>query len=130
LATDDVVGRLRDETDGNGVDIVLEMSGAEPALHQGLAALTNGGRISLLGTHAKPATIDLSPEIIFKAVRVYGITGRLLWETWYRTTALLEEGLDVTPVITHRLPLTRYEEAFDLVAAGHAGKIVLLPQEE
>jgi threonine 3-dehydrogenase len=129
-ATDDVVGRLRDETDGNGVDVVLEMSGAEPALHQGLAALTNGGRISLLGTHAKPATIDLSPEIIFKAVRVYGITGRLLWETWYRTTALLEEGLDVTPIITHRLPLTRYAEAFDLVAAGHAGKIVLLPQEE
>jgi len=129
-ATDDVVGRLRDETDGNGVDVVLEMSGAEPALHQGLAALTNGGRISLLGTHAKPATIDLSPEIIFKAVRVYGITGRLLWETWYRTTALLEEGLDVTPIITHRMPLPRYEEAFDLVAAGHAGKIVLLPQEE
>jgi threonine 3-dehydrogenase len=129
-ATDDVVGRLRDETDGNGVDIVLEMSGAEPALHQGLAALTNGGRISLLGTHAKPATIDLSPEIIFKSVRVYGITGRLLWETWYRTTALLEEGLDVTPIITHRLPMTRYAEAFDLVAAGHAGKIVLLPQEE
>jgi len=129
-ATDDVVGRLRDETDGNGVDVVLEMSGAEPALHQGLAALTNGGRISLLGTHAKPATIDLSPEIIFKAVRVYGITGRLLWETWYRTTALLEEGLDVTPIITHRLPLTRYQEAFDLVAAGHAGKVVLLPQEE
>ena len=129
-ATDDVVGRLREETDGNGVDIVLEMSGAEPALHQGLAALTNGGRISLLGTHAKPATVDLSPEIIFKAVRVYGITGRLLWETWYRTTALLEEGLDVTPIITHRLPMTRYAEAFDLVAAGHAGKIVLLPQEE
>jgi threonine 3-dehydrogenase len=129
-ATDDVVGRLRDETDGNGVDVVLEMSGAEPALHQGLAALTNGGRISLLGTHAKPATIDLSPEIIFKAVRVYGITGRLLWETWYRTTALLEEGLDVRPIITHRLPLTRYQEAFDLVAAGHAGKVVLLPQEE
>jgi threonine 3-dehydrogenase len=129
-ATDDVVERLREETDGNGVDVVLEMSGAEPALHQGLAALTNGGRISLLGTHAKPATIDLSPEIIFKAVRVYGITGRLLWETWYRTTALLEEGLDVTPIITHRMPLTRYAEAFDLVAAGHAGKIVLLPQEE
>ena len=129
-ATDDVVGRLREETDGNGVDVVLEMSGAEAALHQGLAALTNGGRISLLGTHARPATLDLSPEIIFKAIRVYGITGRLLWETWYRTTALLEEGLDVTPIITHRLPLTRYAEAFDLVAAGHAGKIVLLPQEE
>ena len=129
-ATDDVVRRLREETDGNGVDVVLEMSGAESALHQGLAALTNGGRMSLLGTHAKAATVDLSPEIIFKALRIYGITGRLLFETWYRTTALLEEGLDVTPVITHRLPLTRYAEAFDLVAAGHAGKIVLLPQEE
>jgi threonine 3-dehydrogenase len=128
--TDDVVGRLRAATDGNGVDIVLEMSGAESALHQGLAALTNGGRISLLGTHARPATVDLSSELIFKALRVYGITGRLLFETWYRTTALLEEGLDVSPIITHRLPLTRYAEAFDLVAAGHAGKIVLLPQEE
>ena len=129
-ATDDVAGRLRAETDGNGVDIVLEMSGAEAALHQGLAALTNGGRISLLGTHARPATVDLSAELIFKAIRAYGITGRLLFETWYRTTALLEEGLDVSPIITHRLPLTRHAEAFDLVAAGHAGKIVLLPQEE
>src|SRR5215212_5017243 len=84
-AGEDVAGRLREETDGNGVDIVLEMSGAEPALHQGLAALTNGGRISLLGTHARVASIDLSAEIIFKALRVYGITGRLLFETWYRT---------------------------------------------
>jgi len=128
-AADDVVGRLRAETGGNGVDIVLEMSGAESALHQGLAALTNGGRISLLGTHSRPATIDLSPEVIFKGIRIYGITGRRMFETWYRTTALLEEGLDLSPIITHRLPLTRYVEAFDLVASGHAGKVVLLPQE-
>ena len=74
--------------------------------------------------------MDLSEEVIFKGVRVYGITGRRMWETWYRTTALLEEGLDITPIITHRLPLARYAEAFDLVAAGHAGKVVLLPQEE
>jgi threonine 3-dehydrogenase len=128
-ARDDVVQRLRDETDGNGVDVVLEMSGAEPALHQGLAALTNGGRISLLGTHTRPATVDLSQEIIFKGIRVYGITGRRMWETWYRTTALLEEGVDLRPIITHRLPLADYAKAFDLVASGHAGKIVLLPQE-
>lgn len=129
-ATDDVVDRIRSETDGNGVDVVLEMSGAEPALHQGLAAVTNGGRISLLGTHTRPVTVDLSAEIIFKGVRVYGITGRQLFGTWYRTTALLEEGVDLRPIITHRLPLTRYAEAFDLVASGHAGKVVLLPQEE
>lgn len=126
---DDVVGRLRAETDGNGVDIVLEMSGSSAALHQGLAAVTNGGRVSLLGTHAVPATIDLSKEVIFKGLRIYGITGRRLWDTWYRTTALLEEGLDITPIITHRLPLGDYAKAFDLVASGHAGKIVLLPQE-
>jgi threonine 3-dehydrogenase len=106
------------------------MSGSAAALHQGLGAVTNGGRVSLLGTHTAPATIDLSKEIIFKGLRVYGITGRRLWDTWYRTTALLEEGLDLTPVITHRLPLSDYQKAFDLVASGHAGKIVLLPQKE
>ncbi|MET1233010.1 MAG: L-threonine 3-dehydrogenase [Candidatus Limnocylindrales bacterium] len=128
-ARDDVAGRLRALTDGDGVDVVLEMSGAEAALHQGLAALTNGGRISLLGTHARPATLELSEEIIFKGIRVYGITGRRMFETWYRTTALLEQGLDLSPIITHRLPLAEYRQAFDLVAAGHAGKVVLLPQE-
>jgi threonine 3-dehydrogenase len=128
-ARDDVAGRLRAATDGNGVDIVLEMSGSEAALHQGLAAVTNGGRVSLLGTHAAPATMDLSKEVIFKGLRIYGITGRQLWDTWYRTTALLEEGLDLGPIITHRLPLSEYGQAFELVASGHAGKIVLLPQE-
>lgn len=128
-ARDDVAARLLALTDGDGVDVVLEMSGSEAALHQGLAALTNGGRISLLGTHAKPATMHLSEEVIFKGIRVYGITGRRMFETWYRTTALLEEGLDLSPIITHRLPLADYRQAFDLVAAGHAGKVVLLPQE-
>jgi threonine 3-dehydrogenase len=129
-AAEDVAGRIRSETDGDGVDVVLEMSGAEPALHQGLAAVTNGGRISLLGTHTRPASIDLSAEVIFKGLRIHGITGRRLYETWHRTTALLEEGLDLAPIITHRLPLARYAEAFELVASGHAGKVVLLPQEE
>ncbi len=127
---DDVPARLRAATAGDGVDVVLEMSGSEAALHQGLAAITNGGRVSLLGTHATPVTLDLSPEVIFKGIRIYGITGRRLFETWYRTRALLEEGLDLSPIITHHLPLARYAEAFDLVEAGHAGKVVLLPQEE
>ena len=128
-AREDVAAQMRALTGGDGVDVVLEMSGAEAALHQGLASLTNGGRISLLGTHSRPATLELSEEIIFKGIRVYGITGRRMFETWYRTAALLEEGLDITPIITHRLPLAEYGQAFDLVAAGHAGKVVLLPQE-
>jgi threonine 3-dehydrogenase len=129
-AGDDVPGRLRALTHGDGVDVVVEMSGSSAALHQGLAAVTNGGRVSLLGTHAAPATIDLSAEVIFKGIRIYGITGRRLFDTWYRASALLQEGLDLTPIITHRLPLSEHARAFDLVASGHAGKIVLLPQEE
>ncbi|HUG48974.1 MAG TPA: L-threonine 3-dehydrogenase [Candidatus Limnocylindria bacterium] len=129
-AGQDVVQRLRDETDGDGVDVVLEMSGSEAALHQGLAALTNGGRVSLLGTHSRPITLDLSEEVIFKGARLHGITGRRMFDTWYRSTALLEEGLDLAPLITHRLPLSEYQSAFELVASGQAIKIVLLPQEE
>lgn len=129
-ARDDVAGALRAATDGNGVDVVLEMSGAAAALHQGFAAVTNGGRVSLLGIPSAPTTIDLAAEVIFKGLRVHGITGRRMFETWYRTKALLAEGLDLSPIITHRLPLARYAEGFDLVASGHAGKVVLLPQED
>ena len=106
------------------------MSGAEAALHQGLAAVTNGGRVSLLGTHAAPG-IDrpLARRSSSRASASTASPAGELWETWYRTTALLEEGLDLSPIITHRLPLADYAKAFDLVASGHAGKIVLLPQE-
>lgn len=126
---DDVVGQIRHFSDGNGVDIVLEMSGAAEAIHQGFAAVTNGGRISLLGIPPTALPLDLSREVIFKGVRVYGITGRRMFETWYRTRALLDEGFDPSPIITHRLPLARFAEAFELVASGHAAKVVLLPRE-
>ena len=96
-ATDDVVARMRKETGGDGVDVVLEMSGTEEALHQGLAAVTDGGRVSLVGAHANPVVIDLSREVISRGVRIHGITGRRLFETWYHTRAFLEEGLDLTP---------------------------------
>ena len=124
-----VVERIRDLTNGDGVDIVLEMSGAEAAIRQGFAAVTNGGRVSLLGLPSRPVTLDLNNDIIFKGVRVYGITGRRMFDTWFRTSALLAQGLDLSPLVTHRFPLGRFAEAFDLVAAGHAGKVVLLPQE-
>jgi threonine 3-dehydrogenase len=126
---DDVPGEVRRRTGGVGVDVVLEMSGAEAAIHQGFASVANGGRVSLLGLPSRPLTLDLNNEIIFKGIRVYGITGRRMFETWYRTQALLARGLDVSPIITHVLPLARYHEAFELLAAGHAGKVVLLPQE-
>jgi len=128
-ASPDVVERIRAMTHGDGVDVVLEMSGAEPAIRQGFAAVTNGGRVSLLGLPSRPVTLDLNNDIIFKGVRVYGITGRRMYETWYRTSALLAQGLDLSLIVTHQFPLTQFAEAFELLAAGHAGKVVLLPQE-
>jgi threonine 3-dehydrogenase len=126
-AREDVAARLRAATGGVGVDIVLEMSGAETAIRQGFAAVTNGGRVSLLGLPSGPITLNLSDEIIFKGLRVYGITGRKMFETWYRTQALLAQGLDLSPIVTHTFPLSRFADAFELVAAGHAGKVVLVP---
>ena len=127
-AREDVVARLREATGGVGVDIVLEMSGAESAIRQGFAAVTNGGRVSLLGIPSRPITLDLSDDVIFKGIRVYGITGRKMFETWYRTQALLAQGLDLSPIVTHTMPLERFADAFDLLAAGHGGKVVLIPQ--
>jgi len=126
---DDVVARLCELTGGVGVDVVLEMSGAEVAIRQGFEAVTNGGRVSLLGIPERPITLDLASDVIFKGLRVYGITGRKMFETWYRTQALLAQGLDLTPIVTHRIPLRDYHQAFELLAGGHAGKVVLLPQE-
>ncbi|MGH2464379.1 MAG: L-threonine 3-dehydrogenase [Candidatus Limnocylindrales bacterium] len=126
---EDVVARLRQLTGGVGVDVVLEMSGAEVAIRQGFEAVTNGGRVSLLGIPERPITLDLASDVIFKGLRVYGITGRKMFETWYRTQALLAQGLDLAPIVTHRIPLRDYHQAFELLAGGHAGKVVLLPQE-
>ena len=123
----DLVPRVLEATGGDGVEVVLEMSGAQPALDTALAIVTRGGRISLLGIFSQPATIDLSDLVIQKGVRLYGIYGRRLYDTWERTQALLRGGLDVTPIITHRFDLADWEQGFALIASRHAGKVVLLP---
>jgi threonine 3-dehydrogenase len=90
--------------------------------------VTRGGRISLLGIFGSPVTIDLSEDVIQRGLRLYGIYGRRLYETWEQTQALLRSGkLDVTPIITHRFDLADWEQAFALIASRHAGKVVLLP---
>ena len=121
-------GTIRDATGGDGVEVVLEMSGAPPALDSALRVITRGGRISLLGIFGEPPTVDLSERVIMQGLRLYGIYGRRIYDTWERTQALLRSGsLDVSPIITHRLSLVDWEAAFELVAARHAGKVVLVP---
>jgi len=124
----DTVERVEAATNGDGVDVVLEMSGSRPALEQALEFVTRGGRISLLGIFASPVEVHLSDLVIQKGLRLYGVYGRKIYETWERTQELLRSGaVDPAPLITHRFDLADWEEAFRLVASRHAGKVVLLP---
>lgn len=122
---EDVAARIREATGGEGVNVVLEMSGHPNGLRDGLQALRNGGWVSLLGLPSAEVQVDLANGVIFKGAHLKGIFGRKLWETWEQATALLRNGLDVTPVITHRLPLERFQEAFELLRSGTAGKVIL-----
>jgi threonine 3-dehydrogenase len=113
-------------TDGQGVDVVLEMSGNPAAIQSAFRSVKNGGRVSLFGIAEGPVPFDMN-EIIFKGIRVFGITGRKMFKTWYRLAGLFRAGLNITPVVTHTLPMERFAEGFDLIAKGQCGKIVLLP---
>jgi len=124
----DTVAKVLEATGGDGVDVVLEMSGSAAALDQGLRFVTRGGRISLLGIFGEPVAVDLSNLVIEKGVRVHGIFGRRIYDTWERTQDLLRSGaLDVAPILTHRLDLADWQQGFDLLGSRHAGKVVLTP---
>jgi threonine 3-dehydrogenase len=124
----DPVELIMGETGGIGVDVLCEMSGSWRAIKQGFQALRNGGRVSLLGLPARPVELDLANDIIFKGATVYGISGRLIWETWYQTQALITTGMvDPDPVITHRFKLEEFAEGFRLMNEGEAAKVALFP---
>jgi threonine 3-dehydrogenase len=114
---------------GRPVDVALEMSGNAVAIDQALRALRPGGWISLLGLPIAPVTLDLNGLVIQKGVTMYGIFGRRIFETWEQTRRLLSPGggVDVTPLITHRIGLDDVEEAMRLLQVGECGKIVIYP---
>ncbi|WP_152541184.1 L-threonine 3-dehydrogenase [Kallotenue papyrolyticum] len=129
-ARGDVVGAIMAATAGEGVDVLLEMSGHPAAIDQGFAALRYGGYAALLGLPGKPLEhFDLANHIVFKGATVYGVSGRKMYETWYRTRELVTTGrVDIAPIITHRLPLEAFAEAFEMMIRGEAAKVALLPQ--
>jgi threonine 3-dehydrogenase len=114
-------------TGGEGVDAALEMSGDPAALHQAFRSVKNGGRVTLFGIPTGSVCFDLPNEIIFKGIRVYGVTGRRLFGTWYRLAGLFKAGLEIGPVITHKLPMSDFAKGFDLIQSGQCGKAVLFP---
>ncbi|HEX9991179.1 MAG TPA: L-threonine 3-dehydrogenase [Chloroflexia bacterium] len=127
-AESDPVEIIMRETGGIGVDVLCEMSGNWRAIKQGFAALRNGGRVSILGIPPRPIELDLANDIVFKGATIYGISGRLIWETWYQTQALITTGMvDPTPVITHRFKLDEFEQGFSLMNSGDAAKVALFP---
>ena len=122
-----IAAALRDLTAGEGVDAALEMSGDPTALHQAFRAVKNGGRVTLFGIPTGSVCFDLPNEIIFKGIRVYGVTGRRLFGTWYRLAGLFKAGLNIRPVITHTFPMSEFATGFDLIKSGQCGKVVLFP---
>lgn len=107
-----------------GFDIGLEMSGNPAALQDMLDNLCHGGKVAMLGIPSRPAAIDWR-KVIFNMITIKGIYGREMYETWYLMTVMLESGLDISPVITHRLPWHQYEQGFAAMRSGEAAKVVL-----
>ena len=116
-----VVSRLKMK---EGFDVGLEMSGSQAALDQMVEALVMGGRIALLGIPPGKSPVDWS-RIVFKAITIKGVYGREIFETWYKMIAMLENGLDVRPVITHRFHVDDFREGFETMRGGLSGKVVL-----
>ncbi len=106
-----------------GFDVGLEMSGNGAALNQLLKSMRNGGKVALLGI-AGPGTVIDWNDVIFKGLTLQGIYGRKMYETWYKMIAMIEAGLDLTPVITHRFHYTHYEKGFAAMNSGESGKVI------
>ncbi len=129
LSDDDMVDTILRATRGEGVDVLLEMSGNGVAINQGFGALRSGGYAALLGLPGRPLQgFDLANHVVFKGATIYGVSGRKMYETWYQTRELIEGGkVDISPIITHHLPLSDYKQAFEMMISGEAAKVALYP---
>lgn len=107
-----------------GFDIGLEMSGNPAAFNDMLKVMNHGGQVAMLGIPPKEMAIDWN-QVIFKGLVIKGIYGREMFETWYKMIAMLQSGLDISPVITHQFAIDDYKQAFETMASGQSGKVIL-----
>jgi threonine 3-dehydrogenase len=107
-----------------GFDVGLEMSGNPSAFRSMLDNMCHGGKIAMLGIPSEPIAIDWN-TVVFSSLTIKGIYGREMYETWYKMTVMLESGLDIAPVITHRLHYTEFEKGFEVMRSGNSGKVIL-----
>lgn len=107
-----------------GFDVGLEMSGSSAGLNQMISKMKNGGKIALLGIQGNETQIDWE-KVIFSSLTIKGIYGRKVWETWYKMKTMLQSGLDIEDIITHRFDIRDYEKGFEVMKSGKSGKVIL-----
>jgi threonine 3-dehydrogenase len=107
-----------------GFDVGLEMSGSPAAFNDMLDSMCHGGKIAILGIPGEPFAIDWN-KVVFNMLTLKGIYGREMYETWYKMSVLIESGLDISPVITHRLDYREFQHGFDVMNSGEASKVIL-----
>ncbi|MFT4654222.1 MAG: threonine 3-dehydrogenase [Kangiellaceae bacterium] len=107
-----------------GFDVGLEMSGVPSAFNDMLAIMNHGGKVAMLGIPAKSVAVDWN-QVIFKGLTIKGIYGREMFETWYKMVSLLQSGLDLSPIITHSMPVDNFQTGFEIMGSGQSGKVIL-----
>lgn len=127
---EDVIKRVLGETNGKGADVIGEFSGNVGAIQNAFKYIKAGGGISMLGLPADNIEIDVSKDVIYKGISIYGVTGRRIYDTWYQVKDLIESGkLNLEKVITHKFPLRDINKAAEIMGSGECGKIILIPEE-
>ena len=107
-----------------GFDVGLEMPGSGAAFKDMLANMCHGGKVALLGIPTQELAIDWN-TVIFNMITIKGIYGREMYETWYLMQSMIQTGLDISPVITHKYHYTEFEEAFEIMRSGNSGKVIM-----
>lgn len=130
-AKENVIDRMKEETSGKGVDIVAEFSGNKTAIEQAFKYVKPGGKMSLLGISSSSIEIDISTDVVFKGITIYGVVGRRLFETWDQVTQLIhKKAIQFDKIVTHFYRFDQLNEAMATMSSGNSGKVVILVEEE
>lgn len=117
---------IKQHTEGQGVDVAMEIAGTPQAIEAAIRSAKMGGDIVILGIPTAEVSVDFAADVVFRAVSIHGVTGRRIWDSWFKMKGLLKSGrLDVGPVITHQFAFDEYEKGFELMKTGNCGKVVL-----
>jgi threonine 3-dehydrogenase len=128
---EDVIKRVKEETNQQGVDVIGEFSGNKSAIQKAFKYLKRGGGLSMLGIPSEKIDIDVANDIVFAGIRIYGVVGRRIYDTWHKVKALIDSGkLHLDMIITHEFSLKEVNKASEIMGSGNSGKIVLIPEEE